>query len=71
MKPPAPTTKRCATCGLDKPIAEFFRNPRTKDQRARTCKRCDGIYAWAIRKQRDVGILLARLAQNDVHAGEV
>lgn len=37
---PAETTKRCARCGGVKPLDDFYRNNRSKDQHGAWCKSC-------------------------------
>lgn len=37
-------TKKCNTCGKEKPLAEFHKNNRAKDGHLSTCKQCVSTY---------------------------
>lgn len=36
--------KHCSTCGTEKPIESFHRNPKTKDKRNAKCASCSSEY---------------------------
>ncbi len=48
-----PTTKRCASCAEDKPVAAFLNSRFTSDGRTDTCKTCTYGHAEIDRRARE------------------
>lgn len=44
---PDPTTKRCSTCGVEKPLTEFSKHKKSHDGIRSQCKDCDSVYRRA------------------------
>jgi len=48
---PAPLTKRCSKCGVEKPLEKFRPNPRGRHGRSADCRLCRAKYQRAWRRQ--------------------
>lgn len=51
MEETQPVAKRCGSCGLEKPISEFYRDASQKDGLYRRCKSCHRLSTEVYRKR--------------------
>ncbi|MFA4906921.1 MAG: hypothetical protein WC602_01490 [archaeon] len=49
-KEPENHTKKCSKCGSEKPLTEFYKNKRSKDNTTSHCKTCMNAYQNAYRQ---------------------
>jgi len=49
-------TKKCNTCGNDRPLSEFGKHPTTKDKMQPKCKRCTSSFVTDLQRMRSCGV---------------